>query len=207
MVTIRCRQAYIAFASPQAATAVKHKIDALVEAQAYKQKFTVSFASPSSNPFKTLPKDGNARNNVQGNRTSSGNFNPSNTGGPSHGGYNSGNYRGRGTYNNNNRGGFNRGGFSQPPAGSWQGVGMGGFQNPAMGGMQSYTNNFGNRGGMLGGGMRGGNMNMRGGRGGMNQNMMGGYMGAMNMGGIPNMGIGMPQMNGGMGMQGKSFCF
>ena len=47
-------------------------------------------------------------------------------------------------------------------------------------------------------------MNMRG-RGGMNQGgMMGNYMGGMNMGGMPNMGMGMPQMNGGMGMQGRS---
>ena len=82
---------------------------------------------------------------------------------------------------------------------------MGGFQSPGMGGIQPY-NNFGNRGGMMGGGMRGGNMNMRGGRGGMNQgNMMGNYMGGMNMGGMPNMAMGMPQMNGGMGMQGKPY--
>ena len=89
--------------------------------------------------------------------------------------------------------GFNRGGFRQNMGGGFQGSGMGGFQGgtPPYGGFQG-------RGGM-GGSMRGGSM----GRGGMNTNsMMGMPMGAMGMGGMGAMGMNMPQMGGGMGMQG-----
>ena len=91
--------------------------------------------------------------------------------------------------------GYNRSGFQQPVTGSFQGSGMNGFQGPPIGGIQSYGG-FQNRGAMMGG-MRGGPMGMRGGRGGMNP---GGMIGMpMVMGG---MGMSMPQMNGGMGLQG-----
>jgi len=61
------------------------------------------------------------------------------------------------------------------------------------------------------GGMRGNPMSMRGGRGAMNPNgMMGIPMGGMNMGGmqgpmgnVGGMGMTMPQMGAGMGMQGS----
>ena len=122
-----------------------------------------------------------------------------------------GGYRGGrgGGYNNregmNNMSGYNRGGFQQPMAGGFQGAPMAGFQGSPMGGMQPYGG-FQNRGRMMGG-MRGGPMGMRGGRGGMSPNgMMGMPMGAMGMGGMGSpmgsMGMGMPQMGGGMGMQG-----
>lgn len=123
----------------------------------------------------------------------------------------SGGYRGGRGGGYNNRGGgmnsmpnYNRGGFQQPMAGGFQGAQMGGFQGAPMGGMQSYGG-YPNRGGMMGG-MRGGAMNMRGGRGGMSPNgMMGMPMGNMGMGGMGaqmGMGMGMPQMGAAMGMQG-----
>ena len=122
-----------------------------------------------------------------------------------------GGYRGGrgGGYNNrggiNNMSGYTRGGFQQPMTSVFQGAPMAGFQGLPMGGMQSYGG-FQNRGGMMGG-MRGGPMGMRGGRGGMSPNgIMGMPMGGMGMGGMSspmgNMAMGMPQMNGGMGMQG-----
>lgn len=121
-------------------------------------------------------------------------------------GYNNsgGSYRGNrgGGYNNrggmNNMGGYQRGGFQQPMTGGFQG-GVSGFQGSPMGGMQSYGG-FQNRGGMAGG-MRGGPTGMRGGRGGMN-GMMGMPMNGMGMGAMSGMGMSMPQMNAGMGMQG-----
>ncbi len=101
----------------------------------------------------------------------------------------------------NNMSGYNRGGFQQPVTGSFQSSGMGGFQGSPMGGMQSYGG-FPNRGAMMGG-MRGGPMGMRGGRAGMNTGaMMGMPMTGMGMSAMGGMGMSMPQMNGGMGMQG-----
>lgn len=124
---------------------------------------------------------------------------------PQNTGYNNaGSYRGNrgGGYNNrggmNNTGGYNRGGFQQPMTGGFQG-GMSGFQGAPMGGMQPYGG-FQNRGGMTGS-MRAGPMGMRGGRGGMN-GMMGMPMNGMAMGAMSGMGMSMPQMNAGMGMQG-----
>lgn len=138
--------------------------------------------------------------------------NRSNTGGPGNlpsqqNGFNnhSGGYRGNRGSGYNNRGGgssgYNRGGFQQPAPGGFSGGPMGGFQNSQMGSMPQYGG-FQNRGGMMGG-MRGGQMNMRGGRGGMGPNgMMGmpmGNMGMPNMGAqLGGMGMGMPQI----GMQG-----
>ena len=115
---------------------------------------------------------------------------------------NSGGYRGNrgGGYNNrggmNNMGGYNRGGFQQPMTGGFQG----GFQGSPMAGMQPYGG-FQNRGGMAGG-MRGGPMGMRGGRGGMGNGMMGMQMNGMGMGAMGGMGMNMPAMGAGMGMQG-----
>lgn len=140
------------------------------------------------------------------NRSNSGAYGGAGTGQNS--GYN--NYRGNrgGGYNNrggnmNNLSGFNRGGFQQPMTGGFQGSGMGGYQATPMGGMQSYGG-FQNRGAMAGG-MRGGPMGMRGGRGGMNASpMMGMPMGGMGLGGMGTMGMNMPQLGGGMGMQGMT---
>ena len=97
--------------------------------------------------------------------------------------------------------GYSRGGFQQPVTGSFQGSGMSGFQGSPMGGMQSYGG-FQNRGGMMGG-IRGGPMGMRGGRGGISSaGMMGMPMTGMGMATMGGMGMSMPQLNGGMGMQG-----
>lgn len=123
----------------------------------------------------------------------------------------SGGYRGGRGGGYNSRGGvnsipnYNRGGFQQPMTGGFQGAQMGGFQGAPMGSMPPYGG-YPNRGGMMGG-MRGGAMNMRGGRGGMSPNgMMGMPMGNMGMGGMGaqmgGMGMGMPQMGAAMGMQG-----
>lgn len=207
-------QAYVLFKTPQAATAAKHKIESFGEGQQYTKKFTVSYTNPYTNPFRTLPKDGPARNNAPSNNHRStpgsyGNVGAGGTGGTSQSFNNGpGGYRGNrgGGYNNrgggmNNMSGYSRGGFQQPVTGSFQGSGMGGFQGSPMGGMQSYGG-FQNRGGMLGG-MRGGPMGMRGGRGDMNPGgMMGMPMTGMGMGAMGGMGMSMPQMNGGMGMQG-----
>ena len=125
-----------------------------------------------------------------------------------------GGYRGNRGGGYNNRGGgmgkmsnYNRGGFQLPLTGSFQGNAMNGFQAAPMSGMPSYGG-FQNRGGMMGG-MRGGQMGMRGGRGGMSQNsMMGMPMNGMGMAGMGaqmnGMSMGMPQM-GAMGMQGTQY--
>ncbi|KAF6237029.1 hypothetical protein HO173_004908 [Letharia columbiana] len=206
-------QAYVLFKTPQAATAAKHKIESFGEGQQYTKKFTVSYTNPYTNPFRTLPKDGPARNNapVNNNRSTSGSYGGAGAGGtggtPQSFNNGSGGYRGNrgGGYNNrgggmNNMSGYSRGGFQQPVTGSFQGSGMGGFQGSPMGGMQSYGG-FQTRGAMMGG-MRGGPMGMRGGRGGINPSgIMGMPMTGMGMSAMGGMGMSMPQMNGGMGMQ------
>ncbi|KXJ93756.1 hypothetical protein Micbo1qcDRAFT_158622 [Microdochium bolleyi] len=191
-------QAYIEFASQQAATAVKHEIEQTGENNATK-KHTVTYTNPNNNPYRTLPKDGPTRANKDG---------PT-RGGPMAGGYNDrgggnfgGGFRGRGgggfggprggggfnrNFGGNNMGGG--GGFNNPMGG-----GGGGFNNGMGGGFNMGFNNRG--GGMMGGGMRGGGMRGRGGgMGGINNGMMGGMMG-----GMPAMGMQMGGMPGGMGM-------
>lgn len=206
------RQAYILFKSPQAATATKQKVESFGQGQQYTKKFSVSYTNPFTNPFRTLPKDGPMRNsNAANNRSAPGysaqgpmgsqqmGYNPSNAYRNNRGGYNP-----RGGINSTSN--YNRGGFQQPMNGGFQGGTPGGFQGNPMSGMQPYGA-FQNRGGMMGG-IRGGTMGMRGGRGGMGSNgMMGLPMGGMGMGmGMGNqmggMGMGMPQMGAGMGMQG-----
>lgn len=223
-MTCAFRQAFVEFLSPQAATAVKHKIESYGSGQQYAKKHMVTYTSPITNPFRTLPKDAPMRGNQQNNRdnrsTSTASFNSQ--GGMGGGSQNSfgmnsmgGGYRGgRGGYNNrgggmNNMGNYNNRSFSGPMSGpaGYQNPAMGGFQPGQMGGMQQFGG-FQNRGGMMGG-MRGGPGGMRGGRGGMGAaGMMGGMqMGAMAMGGLPGpmgglgVGMGMGQM-GGMQMQG-----
>ncbi|KAG7008851.1 RNA-dependent RNA polymerase 1 [Physcia stellaris] len=186
-------QAYVLFKSPQAATAAKQKIESFGEGQQYTKKFTVSYTNPFTNPFRTLPKDGPMRSS-NNDRTS---------------GFRGG-YRGNrgGGYNNRGGGmggttGYNRGGFQQPMTGGFQSTPMNAFQG--LGGAQPYGG-FQNRGGMMGG-MRGGSVGMRGARGGMGANaMMAMPMGGMGMGNMGNqmggLGMGMPQMGVGTGMQG-----
>lgn len=224
-MTCPFRQAFVEFLSPQAATAVKHKIESYGSGQQYAKKHMVTYTSPMTNPFRTLPKDAPMRGNQQNNRdnrsNSTASFNIS--GGMGGGSQNNfgmnnmgGGYRGGrgGGYNNrgggmNTMGNYNNRNFSGPmggPAG-YQNPAMGGFQPGPMGGMPQFGG-FQNRGGMMGG-MRGTPGGMRGGRGGMGATgMMGGMpMGAMAMGGMPGqmggMGMGMGQM-GGMPMQGMN---
>ncbi|KAJ5162187.1 RRM domain protein [Penicillium capsulatum] len=198
-------QAYVEFTTTQASTASKHIIESGDAAGG--RKHAVNYTNPHTNPFRTLPKDApmrkDANRNTPGGFNAGGNQNfPMNMGG--------GGYRGRGGYNNRGMGNMNfnnRNNFN--PMGGFQGGGpaggmMPGFQGGPMGGMQNYG--FNNRGGMMGGGMRGGPGGMRGGRGG---NMMG----MPNMNPMGNMGMpmagGMNPMMGGMagnmGMQGQGF--
>lgn len=50
-------QAYVGFASPSAATALKHKMESIGN----DRKFPTTYTNPMLNPFKTLPKDAPAR--------------------------------------------------------------------------------------------------------------------------------------------------
>ena len=212
------RQAFVEFLTPQAATAAKHKIEAL-GAQQPNRKYIVTYTQAHTNPFRTLPKDNPMRGKDGGNRSGSGFNSPGGQGGNFG---NTGGYRG-------GRGGFNRGGmnmgFNNRNFNSPMGGGAGfqpnpmaaGFTGAPMAGTMPYGGGFNARGGMMGPNMRGG-PNIRGGRGGMagpmptNMMPMGGVggpmggmgMGAMGMGAMPNqlggmMGAGMP---GNMGMQG-----
>ncbi|KAI9778256.1 MAG: hypothetical protein M1839_008280 [Geoglossum umbratile] len=218
-------QAFVEFTSPQAATAAKQKIEAF-HGQGYSTKrHTVSFTSPTTNPFRTLPKDAPARGKdgprERDNRSQAGSFNsPTGMGsGPNPpqvnfgmnnmggGGFRGGRggFGNRGGPMNNMGGGYGQRSFSGPMGGGppntgFQGGPMGGFQGGSMQGMQQFGGGFPNRGGMMGG-MRGGPIGNRGGRGGMAgpNGMMG--MGGMGMG--MGMGGGIPGqmgMGGGMNM-------
>ncbi|KAI9785644.1 MAG: hypothetical protein M1816_008267 [Peltula sp. TS41687] len=224
-------QAFVEFITPQAATAVKRKVETITDIQSPGKKFNVTYTAPTPNPYRTLPKDAPLRVNKDGphprhleNRPASG------------GGYNSpggmshspnqgsmsfmNNFRGRG-YNRggpmNNMGGYQNRSFSGPmggggsPGGFQAGPGMGGYPAPTMGGMPPYggAGGYPNRGGMMGGIRGGGPMGNRGGRGGMggpNGMMPAGMPGMPGMGGM--MG-GMPSPMGAnmgmgpMGMQGQ----
>ncbi|KAI1007033.1 hypothetical protein K3495_g1190 [Podosphaera aphanis] len=205
-------QAWVEFASLQAATAAKRKIVAFGEGQQYVKKHVVTFSNPGLNPFRTLPKDAPLRagKDGQSNRAQGGNYNNDrgNTGG-----HYGGNFRGRTpSYNtrggmNNNMNNFNRN-FSGPAMGTMGNMGTG-FNGPMAGysgnPMGNQFGNFNNRGGMMGN-MRGG-AGMRGGRGGIGNGMIGGMpMGGMQMGGIPSM-AGMPMNMGNMagGLPGSGF--
>lgn len=177
------------------------------------KKFTVTYTSATSNPYRTLPKDAPVRGKDgqrnQDNRPSGGYNSPGGiSNSPNQGSMNFGmnNFRGggRGGFNNrggpmNNMGGFQNRNFSGPMGGGspggFQGGLMGGFAGPNMGGMPPYGG-FPNRGGMMGG-MRGGPMGNRGGRGGMGPNNM--MTGMPGMGGMGGMMGGMPGPMGGMG--------
>lgn len=153
------RQAYVEFASQQAATATKHKIDAFGEGQQYVKKHIVTYSNPNNNPFRTLPKDAPMRAAKEGpsNRTPTNNYgNDRGNQNPNFGG----GFRGRALGYNNNRGGmnnmngnnFNRN-FSGPAIGNNMSGGFnshmgGGFPNNVMGG-QFGGGGF-NRGGMMG---------------------------------------------------------
>ncbi|EEH18296.1 hypothetical protein PABG_00859 [Paracoccidioides brasiliensis Pb03] len=217
-------QAFVEFRSPQAATATKHKIESF-NTQQSGRKYTVTYTHPSTNPFRTLPKDNPMRaKDERGSRSgSTSSFNAPQTQSPGFGMNTGGGYRGGrgGGYNRGAiSGGFNPNrNFASPiGGGNFQSGGMGGgFQAAPVGGMQPYGG-FNSRGAMMGS-MRGGPGGMRGGRGGMggpapnpmmsvggvaNVGGMGMGMGGMPMGGMPNqMGGMMGGMAGNMGMQGQ----
>jgi hypothetical protein len=193
------RQVYISFSSTHAASTVYRYVDDLSFGPGTK-KHTVEYSTPTTNPFKTLVKDGPSR----GGGAMSGRGGSAATasayerpGGSQQPGFNSG-FRGRG------RGGS--GGYVPRGGGGYQGGGGGGGFNTAMSGFQGTMGNMGgfnnsfNRGGGMMGGMRG--------RGGFNNNsfnrgggmMMGGGMGVMpmQMNNPMNMGMnmGMNSMGG-----------
>ncbi|KAJ4018057.1 hypothetical protein NW752_001968 [Fusarium irregulare] len=192
-------QAYVEFYSPQASTATKHRIEQILAESQGAKKVTLAYWAPNVNPFKTLPKDAPARGKDQS-RAPSGYNDRSNNMGGNFGGSGGGFRGGRGGYN---RGGMNQGGYNRNFNNNNNNMGgfnnnMGGGYNGPMGGGGNFG--FNNRGGMMGGGMRGGPGGMRGGRGGgmMNMNPMGG----MPMGMPGNMGMGMMGPNGMPGFQG-----
>jgi hypothetical protein len=205
LLTLLCfRQAYVEFASQQAATAVKHKIDAFGDLQQFAKKHTVTYSNPNVNPFKSTPKDAPVRDGKGAvGHAQSGGYNNRNAPNSNFRGRTPGYTPNRGAMGGVNGGGYNNNrNFSGPQMGMMPGgfqQGMGNFQNNQMGGQFSGFN----RGGMMGG-MRGGPGGGRGGRGGMPGGMMGGMpMGGMpmgGMGGMPGMGgpMGMGQMGGGM---------
>ncbi|KAK0749493.1 hypothetical protein B0T18DRAFT_389074 [Schizothecium vesticola] len=205
-------QAYLEFTSQQAATATKHLIENAESSQPGHKRRSVTYSSPSYNPFRTLPKDAPNRGTKDGQtRAPSGpgfqDRSSSFQGNTHNGNFRDGGFRGgRGGYNGSRGGGMNSGGYNNR---SYQGnsnnmppfnPGMGGgFPNP-MGGA-GFNAGFNNRGGgMVGGGMRGG-PGMRGGRGGGMNGMMGGGMMPMPMGG-PMAAMGGPMGPMGMPMGG-----
>ncbi|KAI5204887.1 hypothetical protein AUEXF2481DRAFT_5019 [Aureobasidium subglaciale EXF-2481] len=206
-------EAFVELASPQAATALKHRIDSFGADQQYVKKHTCIYVRPDYNPFKTSPKDAPQRGKVAtpGAYNNGPAFQQSSGFRGGRGGYTRGGMNNMNT--GMNMGGMGRGGFNNPQMNMMGGFNggamagnfnnnnmMGGFNNNAMGG-------FNNRGGMMGGNMRGGFQNNRG-RGGMMMPNMGmgmgmgmgnmgmnnmnnmGAMGAMNMGNMGNMGMG-----------------
>ncbi|KAK5071312.1 hypothetical protein LTS08_000051 [Lithohypha guttulata] len=212
-------QAYVEFSSPQASTALKHRIESglvggQISAAANNQRrFNVIFTSASNNPFKTLPKDAPARakedrNQRAGSTPYSAPPSHQNDNYRGNSGYRGrGGFGGRGGHQNNNNNNYNNNrNFSGP---SMNGS-PGGFnnqqfqQNGGMGMMSNFGGggaNFNPRGGGFSGGRGGMGGNMRGGRGGgqMNANPMAIPMGM-------NMGMGMMGMNPMMaGMGGPAF--
>lgn len=219
--------AFVEFTSPQAASAVKSKIESGTGQPSYMGKrHTVNYTNPSTNPFRTLPKDApqrdRSRDGFQSGRGMSDRSVHSPPVGmtPSAGiGMGSGMSIGNGF--RSNRGGFagpgrgnisggfigSRGGFAATIGGP-QSSPQPAFQTPmtgAFGGPNMPMQQFGG-GNFQGGGFpshRGGIGSMRGspamrGRGNMGPNsMMGGAMGGM--GGNMGAGMGMGGSMGGMG--------
>lgn len=231
MYTNFTRVAFVEFTSPQAAAAVKAKIESGANQPTYMGKrHSVNYTNPNSNPFRTLPKDAPSRDRPRDYQSGRGGGGVSmqNTGssGPVGGpppnqmgmnpAMNMGGFRGgRGGFNGPARGGMpgqfmaGRGGFGGPvPQGSPQP----GFQAPmGFGGPNMSMQQF-NAGNFQGNNFRGGMNQMRGGANMRGRGMgPGGPMmaGPMGMGG--NMGaMGMAGGMGGMGgmgdgMQGSGF--
>lgn len=191
-------QAFVEFSSPQASTALKHKIESLNAGPTATRKFAVTFTNASHNPFKTLPKDAPAR--TKDDRAQRAGSTPysgpgqtdyrGNSGFRGRGGYGGrGSYQAQNNYNNNRN-------FSGPMNGN------GSFNNsfqPNMPMMNSFGGGggFNNRGGMMNNNMRGG-FGGRGGRGGANAMSSPAPMMPMGM----NMMMSMNPMVAGMAPQG-----
>ncbi|KAK5940252.1 hypothetical protein PMZ80_007672 [Knufia obscura] len=198
-------QAFVDFSSPQASTALKHKIDTLTTGPSSTRKFQVIFTNAGSNPFKTLPKDAPARTKEE--RSQRAGSTPY-SGPPSQGegGYRGnsgfrgrGGYAGRGGYQNQNQNGYNQNrNFSGGPMQNGGGFNNQNFQ-PNMGMMNNFNGGGGGFNQRGGGGMRG-NFNNRGGRGGGPGGQMGNS--AMPMMGMNMAMMGMNPMMSGMGPQG-----
>lgn len=206
-------QAYIEFSSPQASTALKHRIEKgdMKSEGLLNRRFGVVFAS-QTNPFRTLPKDAPARaKDERGQRQGSVPYERLAPAGPQQhgdGGFrgNSG-YRGRGGYAGRggyqgNQGGYNSNrNFSGGQAYQQQQGNVPGMMN----GSGFNGNNFSPRGGFNGN--QRGNFSQRGGRGGMNGSMNGAGMNiGMPMGMNMNMNpmMGMNPMMAGMGGPGMN---
>ncbi|KAF2691593.1 hypothetical protein K458DRAFT_2958 [Lentithecium fluviatile CBS 122367] len=201
-------QVYVQLQSPQAATALKHQIEALYQDQAHAKKPTAIFNPPHVNPFKTLPKDVPQREKNRGDRSSSSNY--GGQGGQGGGNYNRFNNQRSNFGNRGGNMGFQNRNFSGPASnmggnmpGSYGAPAPMNFGGPMAGGMNQFGGGGFNRGGGMMGGMRGGGMPNRG-RGGMSMNNMGGPMGGgMPMGGnMMGMGAAMGMVGGNMGMMG-----
>ncbi|TGZ80470.1 hypothetical protein EX30DRAFT_51481 [Ascodesmis nigricans] len=204
--------AFVEFTTPQAAAAVKAKIESGSNQPAYMGKrHSVNYTNPNTNPFRTLPKDAPQRDRPRDFQAGRGTGAPHSAGpvnapiGAAAGamgmnaGMPMGGFRGgRGGFSGPVRGGMGapfmggRGGFAPPvqqgsPQQGFQ-TPMGGFGNPNMPMQQFGAGNF------QGGNFRGGMNQMRGG-----PNMRGRGMGGPMMGG----GMGMGGNMGGMGMSGN----
>ena len=176
-------QVYLLFDSLGPATAVKHKIETLTNGTTQNRKFSVVFTSASSNPFKTLPKDGPARTKEE--RSSHGAY--------SNNGHSKGEFSDRGSFRGRGRRGHDRGGFNR----NFSGHANGGYNGIAYDNNMGTGNDLGfsNRGGMMVNNGRG-QGGMRGARGAAMQNMM--VMGSMGMNHPMMAGMGMK-----MGMHGE----
>lgn len=198
-------QAFVEFSSPQASTALKHKIEVLSSGSNNSRKFTVIFTNASHNPFKTLPKDAPARaKEERSQRAGSTPYSapPQNESFRGNSGFRGrGGYGGRGGYQSQNNYNNNRN-FSGPMNNPNTGFNTQQTFQPNMQMMNNFASGFNGRGGIMNNNMRGG-MGMRGGRGAANaMNMNGGAMMPMAMNGMNMAMMGMNPMVAGVGPQG-----
>lgn len=188
-------QAFVDFSSPQASTALKHKIETLANGPTNARKFQVLFTNASNNPFKTLPKDAPARaKEERANRAGSTPYSApqQNDGAYSHNTHRGnsgfrgrgGGYTGRGGYQNQNSHSYNQNrNFSGPMQ-----SGAGFNNNNNTNNHQNFQPNMSMMNNFAGGGFnqRGGGRGGRGGGGG------GGQMNNVNA--MPMMGMNMAMM-------------
>ena len=153
-LTVENSQAYVEFFSPQASTAVKHKIDSLGSSDQppSTRKFTASYSNDTYNPFKAQTKDlpDRDRDDRRGYSTTyagQDNYHSGSRGGRGGGfrggrGYNSGSYSSNrgfsgGYGGNQGMNNFRSGGFGRGGGRGGMGMGMGAMP---MGGMMPMMN-------------------------------------------------------------------